>query len=171
MSNQGFSSGNSGADRKGIHEQAAPVSADAFCWSDFDPEKEKSPPGLPEGLYHVAIVSAESKQARGGGGEYLAVEFKVLTGAHENRRHFENYNRGNVSEDARRIARQQMADLCIALGIHPKSDADLKNAECGISVVYGRTKTGAIDPDRVYIQYMNAVQYAARLEKLSKKGK
>lgn len=72
---------------------------------------------LPPGKYPVVIEKSEIKATKKGDGHYLELCVSVTDGAVKGRKLWPRMNIDNPSEIAQRIALQQLASLCKAVGI------------------------------------------------------
>lgn len=79
---------------------------------------------LPAGWYQVAIEGAEVKQTKAGTGQYIAVRYKVSGPTHSGRVVFGNINLRNPNPKAEEIGRQQLGDICRAIGLATIQDSD-----------------------------------------------
>jgi hypothetical protein len=79
---------------------------------------------LPEGDYEMMVVKSASKATRAGNGHYLELEMQVISGNYSGRRHWERLNLDNPSEKTVKIAQEQLAKLCMALGLDDVSDSE-----------------------------------------------
>lgn len=84
--------------------------------NDFDP--------IPAGEYLLQVVESEMKQTKAGTGQYLNIQFEVITGPYENRRIFQMFNVQNPSAEAQEIGQRQLADLCLATGAGAIKDSN-----------------------------------------------
>ncbi len=71
---------------------------------------------LPEGKYIVAIESSEEKKTKSGTGSYIQLVFSIIDGKGKGRKLFHNLNLDNPNDTAVRIAQQQLALICTAVG-------------------------------------------------------
>lgn len=82
---------------------------------------------LPAGEYPVIISASEMKTSKKGD-QYLALTVDVVDGAFKGRKVFANLNIHNSNEDAKKIAKVALADICRAVGVlHPKDSSELHN--------------------------------------------
>lgn len=79
---------------------------------------------LPAGEYEVMIVRSENKPTKAGNGSYLELEMHVISGEHAGRRHWERLNLDNPSAQTVKIAQEQLARLCVALGVDEVNDSE-----------------------------------------------
>ena len=98
-----------------------------FGGNAFDPSQVDEPQGfepLPTDVdFHFEIGEAELKETSTGG-TMLKIRCNVLGPTHAGRVIFANFNVQNASEDAERIAQQQLGAVCRALGITALQDSD-----------------------------------------------
>ncbi len=111
---------------------------------------------LPAGEYEMMVVKSTTKPTKSGNGSYLELEMHIISGEHTGRRHWERLNLDNPSLQTVKIAEEQLARLCVALGLDEVDDSDQLHdkpfvAEFGIdkkdstrNVIWGyRAITGA----------------------------
>lgn len=111
---------------------------------------------LPAGEYECMIVKSETKATKSGNGSYLELEMHIISGDQSGRRHWERLNLDNPSLQTVKIAEEQLARLCVALGLDEVDDSEQLHdkpfvAEFGIdkkdstrNVIWGyRAITGA----------------------------
>lgn len=79
---------------------------------------------LPAGEYEAMIVKSETKTTKSGNGSYLELEMHVISGDHTGRRHWERLNLDNPSLQTVKIAEEQLARLCVALGLDEVNDSE-----------------------------------------------
>ena len=72
---------------------------------------------VPAGQYIVCLDKCEEKKTKAGDGHYLACTFKILRGEHEKRLLFTNLNLDNPSQEAVKIARQELSAIGKAVGV------------------------------------------------------
>lgn len=84
--------------------------------SSFDP--------LPAGDYEMMITKSATKPTKSGNGSYLELEMQVIGGEHSGRRHWERLNLDNPSQQTVKIAQEQLARLCVALGLDEVNDSE-----------------------------------------------
>ena len=85
---------------------------------------ERSYTPLPPGEYEVMITKSETKVTKSGNGSYLELEMHVISGDHAGRRHKERLNLDNPSLQTVKIAKEQLARLCVALGVNRVNDSE-----------------------------------------------
>ncbi len=78
---------------------------------------------LPPGEYEMIIVKSDTKATKSGNGSYLELEMQVVSGDHTGRRHWERLNLDNPSLQTVKIAEEQLARLCLALGLDEVTDS------------------------------------------------
>lgn len=95
--------------------------------SGFDASKYEVKQGnfepLPAGKYHVMVAGAKEKATKRGDGAYLEIEFQVLDDRFPNRKLWTRLNLRNPNPEAVRIAEEQLAAICQAVGILQPHDS------------------------------------------------
>lgn len=99
----------------------------SFDVAEAAPRESKSFEPLPRGLYSAMITESAIKQTKRGDGEYLALTFEIVDGKYAGRRLWQNLNLSNPSKQAEDIAREELNNICAAIGI-PKG-TKLSNTE------------------------------------------
>lgn len=79
---------------------------------------------LPAGEYEMIITRSATKATKAGTGSYLELEMQVVSGDASGRRHWERLNLDNPSQQTVKIAQEQLAKLCVALGLDEVNDSD-----------------------------------------------
>lgn len=79
---------------------------------------------LPAGWYTASITGAEVRQTKSGTGSYLRLEFTVSGPSGAGRKVWSNYNTRNENPKAETIGREQLAELCRAVGKPRLRDTD-----------------------------------------------
>lgn len=79
---------------------------------------------LPAGEYECMIVKSSTRATKAGTGSYLELEMHVISGDHTGRRHWERLNLDNKSLQTVKIAEEQLARLCVALGLDVVEDSE-----------------------------------------------
>ena len=75
------------------------------------------------------------KAAKTGNGEYLEITFQIIEGNHTGRKIWNCLNIKNKSEIASKIARQQLASICKAIGLmNPQDTSELLDKPIVITV-------------------------------------
>jgi hypothetical protein len=92
-----------------------------FDATTVEPRESFQP--IPAGDYTVCISASEEKTTASGNGEYLKLTLEVLDGDHKGRLLFENLNLKNPNETAVKIARQTIAEICLAVNVPQLNDA------------------------------------------------
>lgn len=77
--------------------------------SNFDP--------IPAGEYTAEVTAASIGQPRSGDGQMLTLTWKIADGDYEGRQIWQSLCFQHSNEQAQDIARRQIKDLCVALGI------------------------------------------------------
>lgn len=72
---------------------------------------------VPAGWYKAAMTASELKPTKDGSGERLACEYTILEGQFANRKLYDGFNIRNPSQDAMRIAYEQLAAVGTAVGV------------------------------------------------------
>lgn len=85
---------------------------------------------IPNGEYLLQASAITVVEKDGGEKVLYKTEFEVIDGDYQGRKIFENYNLRNPSADAVRIGRQQLAKLCLAIGVGPFALHDANDALC-----------------------------------------
>lgn len=85
---------------------------------------ERSYGPLPEGDYEMMVVKSTTKATKAGNGHYLELEMQIISGDHSGRRHWERLNLDNPSQKTVQIAKEQLARLCMALGLDDVQDSE-----------------------------------------------
>lgn len=88
------------------------------------PERTNSFSPLPAGEYEMMIVKSDTKPTKAGNGHYLELEMHVVSGQYTGRRHWERLNLDNPNKQAVKIAEEQLARLCAALGCDDVEDSE-----------------------------------------------
>ena len=97
------------------------------------PVSDRSYELIPAGWYAATITDAESRATKSGTGKYLRVEFTLADPA--GRKVWSNYNVKNDNPAAESIGRQQLAEVCRAIGKKTVRDTDeLKGCVLSIKV-------------------------------------
>lgn len=87
-----------------------------FDSTDVPPARDVSDP-VPAGWYAVENSATTIKPTKSGGGKILEVEHTVIEGDYKGRKVWSRFNVVNASEEAQRIAREQLSALCHATGV------------------------------------------------------
>lgn len=78
---------------------------------------------IPAGEYTLRVTKSEIKTTRAGNGEYISLQMEVMDeGPYNGRIVFENLNIVNPNEQAVKIARAALKQLCQAIGISELED-------------------------------------------------
>lgn len=89
---------------------------------------------LPKGEYRCVMVDCKEKTTKDGTGRYLNSEFSILDGEHQNKKIFCKFNiwLDPSKEEAIRIAKAQLSELCRAINVPtPRDTSEL----CGKPVI------------------------------------
>jgi len=87
------------------------------------PQNERSFDPLPAGTYSV-VVHSTKLDATKSGGTMLVLRLDVEGPTHQGRVLFARINVSNPSETAERIGREQLGDICRAIGLARVGDTD-----------------------------------------------
>lgn len=79
---------------------------------------------LPAGDYEMIILRSDTKPTKAGNGHYLELEMQIIGGAFSGRRHWERLNLDNSSHKTVQIANEQLAKLCMAVGLEQVEDSE-----------------------------------------------
>jgi hypothetical protein len=96
---------------------------DALSLEDL-PVSETSYDAIPAGWYNATITSAELKNTKTGGGQYIKLRYDITGPSHQGRVVFGNLNIRNASPEAERIGRQQLGEVMRAIGLAKVNDTD-----------------------------------------------
>ena len=77
---------------------------------------------LPPGWYSATMAGAELKATKTGTGQYIAIRYDITGPTHQGRVVFGNLNIRNASPKAEEIGRQQLGELCRAIGLAKVGD-------------------------------------------------
>jgi len=78
---------------------------------------------IPAGEYTARVTKSDIKTTRAGNGEYIALQVEIMDeGPYNGRIIFENFNIVNPNEQAVKIARSSLKQLCSAVGITDLED-------------------------------------------------
>lgn len=90
---------------------------------------------IPAGEYLAVIVESEMKQNKAGTGNYLQLTFEVIEGEHKGRNLWARLNLINPNAVAVKIAQQELATICRAVGVlTPQDSAQLHDLPMRIKV-------------------------------------
>lgn len=93
-----------------------------FNADDFQTDQRDFSP-LPAGEYLAVVTASTEKENRARTGSYLELTFQVIDGEHKGRQLWERLNLNNPNQTAVRIANQQLAGICKAIGIITPDDS------------------------------------------------
>jgi hypothetical protein len=83
--------------------------------------KDFSP--IPEGTYKAVIFDSEVKPTKTGG-EMLVLTWEIKDGPHSGRRIWDRLNVKNKNPKAESIAKQDLAAICMAMGLNGVADSE-----------------------------------------------
>jgi len=118
---------------------------------------------IPRGRYEAMIIASEQKTTKAGTGSYLQLDFQVISGEQNGRHVWSRLNLDNPNETAVRIAQQELAAICMALGLTAVAESEeLHDKPLLIDVIVEKTKDGN-DANRVkaYLSSAGAAPHAA----------
>ena len=111
----------------------------------FDQTELNSSPSyelLPKGNYTAQIVNSEIKENRNGGNR-LSLQWEIVDGQYAGRMIFQNINIAHANPEVVRIGRQNIAQICNAIGRSSVNDSsELHNQPMQIRVIIKEDKTG-----------------------------
>lgn len=115
----------------------------------FDQAELNSAPSyelLPKGNYAAQIVNSEIKENRNGGNR-LSLQWEIVDGQYAGRMVFQNININHSNPEVVRIGRQQIAQICAAIGRNAVNDSsELHNQPMQVRVIIKEDKTGQYEP-------------------------
>lgn len=102
---------------------------------------------LPEGKYEVVITDSDVKETRSGNGQYVQLEYEVISGECRGRKIWGRYNIENPNPDAVRIGRADFSAVCHAVNIlNPTDTAQLHGMPLVLTVKCKKQKdTGEME--------------------------
>ena len=77
---------------------------------------------IPAGNYEAQIIDSDVRVTSAGTGEYIALQWEVLSDEYAGRRIFQNLNIVNPNEKAVQIAKSSLKQICKAIGIEAFQD-------------------------------------------------
>ena len=77
---------------------------------------------LPEGVYEAVITDSRMQTTKSGTGEMLVLTLEVISGDYKGRKLWDRLNLVNPNPTAVALARQTLAHLCLAIGVHQLHD-------------------------------------------------
>ncbi len=96
---------------------------EAFNVDDL-PQGSGSYDPLPEGWYDATITKADLLPTKDGSGQRINVRYDITGPSHQGRVTFGGLNIRNKSPRAEEIGRQQLGDICRAIGLTSIQDTD-----------------------------------------------
>ena len=89
----------------------------------------------PAGKYQVIINESEMKPTKTGNGQYLWIEFEVISGEYKGRKLWTRLNLENPNPDAVRMARADLSAICRAVNVlNPHDSVELHNLPLTVTV-------------------------------------
>ena len=117
--------------------------------NDFQP--------IPAGVYVATVKGAEVKPTKDGTGKILNVQWHIDGPEHSGRVVFDGINIVNKSDTAQKIARQQLASLCNAVGLGKLTDSQaLIGRTAKLKIAIEIDKSGQYDPSNRVKRYSSA---------------
>lgn len=102
---------------------------------------------IPAGHYTAQIIKSDIKDNANGSGNRLSLTFQILEGDKTGRLVFQDLTLQNRNPQAEQIGRQQLAQLCHAVGIsHVSESTELHNKPMRVRVAIREDKTGQYAP-------------------------
>ena len=97
--------------------------------NNFNADDVPKSSAIPDGTEAVCLATAaEDCQTKDGSGAYLKLEIEVVEGPFKGRKVWPMFNILNSNPEAVRIAKVQLAQLCLAIGCpRPNSNSELLN--------------------------------------------
>lgn len=96
-----------------------------FDAAAVEPAQSRDYSAMPAGPYDAEITNAEVKTTKAGTGQYLEVEYSVISPEpYAKRKVWSRINLVNSNEDAERIGRSELAALCNAVSMPRLNDSD-----------------------------------------------
>ena len=90
---------------------------------------------IPAGKYQVIINESEMKPTKTGNGQYLWIEFEVISGEYKGRKLWTRLNLENPNPDAVRMARADLSAICRAVNVlNPHDSVELHNLPLTVTV-------------------------------------
>ena len=90
---------------------------------------------IPAGKYQVIINESEMKPTKTGNGQYLWLEFEVISGEYKGRKLWTRLNLENPNIDAVRMARADLSAICRAVNVlNPQDSVELHNLPLTVTV-------------------------------------
>lgn len=114
--------------------------------ADFEP--------IPSGDYDVVCKEAKIKQTKAGTGEYISATFEVVSGPHDGRLIFENFNIKNQNPQAVQIALEKIKGFLTCAGVKDPNKLNDVNDLCGLkAVAHVKIKKDETHGDKNVINY------------------
>lgn len=79
---------------------------------------------IPPGKYEVQIVKSENKLTKDGSGQFLFLEFDILSGAYQGKKLWDRLNLINNNQTAVEIAQRTLSAICRAVGVMVVNDSE-----------------------------------------------
>lgn len=90
---------------------------------------------IPAGVYDAQIVASEIKATRDGNGQIIALTWEIMGGPFDKRVFWQNLNYVNPNEKAQKIARAELNDIQVAIGLGALTDtSQLHMKPCSVKL-------------------------------------
>lgn len=107
-------------------------------FATFDPQEQTQQEAysiLPDGNYSAMVIGAVIKDTKAKNGKLLEVMFEVYGARFSGRRLWAMFNIENPNPRAVEIARRELSQLCMAIGVlRPRGPEDLIDGTCIVQV-------------------------------------
>ncbi len=105
---------------------------------------------LPAGLYACLVESTEERPTKSGTGSYLEFTFLVIQGDYRGRKLWTRLNLNNRSDDAVRIAKEELGLICHAVGVlEPNASHEFHDKPIALKVKIEKRKDNGQLANRV----------------------
>lgn len=126
---------------------------------------------LPAGWYTAQVVESEVMPLNSGNGTALKLTFEVLSDGYRNRKLWARLNIQHNNQDAERIAKQQLRELCEAAGVSSLPDSNLLHFKpVQVRVKIRKDDTGRYEDQNDIAGYKPAAQEGVLRGFLNKLG-
>lgn len=103
---------------------------------------------LPAGEYECMVMSTDTRPTKAGTGNYLELTISIISGEHSGRRHWERLNLDNPNKQTVDIARKQLAQLCLAVGLAEQRGDEIEINITDSSVLHDRPFVAELGIDK-----------------------
>lgn len=115
---------------------------------------------LPPGEYQVEIVDSDIRPTKAGTGNYVYLDMRVVTGAHEGRHLFDRLNHENVNVKTAEIAQRTLKRICRLCAIRGDL-ADTRNLHFKRFYISASVKVDGYGPKNV-VRYLEPQENGGR---------